>query len=63
MEIPSLDTALVRLTKVFPYYIEFMLALMALGGLFLVASGLQVKLVSIFFRNINYQWHMQASLE
>jgi hypothetical protein len=40
MEIPSLDTALVRLTKVFPYYIEFMLALMALGGLFLVASGL-----------------------
>lgn len=40
MEIPSLDTALVRLTNVFPYYIEFILALMALGGLFCVFGGL-----------------------
>lgn len=40
MEIPSLDTALVNLTNVFPYYLEFILALMALGGLLSVASGL-----------------------
>lgn len=40
MEIPSLDTALVNLTNVFPYYMEFILALMALGGLLSVASGL-----------------------
>ena len=40
MEIPTLDTALVRLTNVFPYYLEFILALMALGGLLCVASGL-----------------------
>lgn len=39
MEIPSLDTALVRLTGVFPYYIEFILALMALGGLICVVYG------------------------
>lgn len=42
MEIPSLDTALVRLTNVFPYYLEFVLALMALGGLLCVASGLVI---------------------
>ena len=39
MEIPSLDTALVRLTGVFPYYIEFILALLALAGLGCVVSG------------------------
>lgn len=40
MEIPSLDGALVRLSNVFPYYIEFILALMALGGLISVGVGL-----------------------
>ncbi|WP_299592492.1 hypothetical protein [uncultured Tateyamaria sp.] len=39
MEIPSLDTALVRLTDVFPYYIEFILGLMALMGLFFIVYG------------------------
>lgn len=42
MELPGLDTALVRLTNVFPFYIEFMLALMALGGLLCVAGGIHM---------------------
>jgi uncharacterized membrane protein YbhN (UPF0104 family) len=39
MEIPNLDTALVRLTSIFPYYIEFILALLAVGGLIAVVNG------------------------
>lgn len=40
MEIPSLDTALVNLSRSFPYYIEFILALLAVGGLLTVFSGM-----------------------
>lgn len=40
MEIPTLDEALVRLTQVLPFGIELILALMALGGIILVGSGL-----------------------
>lgn len=40
MDVPALDTVLVELTETFPYFIEFMLALMALGGLGLVLWGL-----------------------
>lgn len=56
MEIPSLDTALVNLTNVFPYYLEFILALMALGGLLSVASGLVMgyRQVSAGSRGQNY---------
>lgn len=40
MDVPTLDEALIRLTQVLPYGIEFVLALMALGGIILVGTGM-----------------------
>lgn len=40
MDVPTLDEALIRLTQVLPFGIEFILALMALGGIILVGIGL-----------------------
>lgn len=40
MDVPTLNEMLLRLTQVLPFGIEFILALMALGGIILVASGM-----------------------
>ena len=40
MDFPALDEVLIRLTSVFPFAIEFILAVMALGGLLLIVAGL-----------------------
>lgn len=40
MDVPSLDEMLIRLTRVLPFGIEFILALMALGGIALVGAGM-----------------------
>lgn len=40
MKFPTLDEALIRLTQIMPFAIEFLLALMALSGIVLVGMGL-----------------------
>lgn len=40
MDVPTLDEALIRLTQVMPFGIEFLLALMSLAGIILVGMGL-----------------------